>query len=104
MLRPLIEALESRDCPAAGTTLITIGSDNGYQLQVNSSGRVAVLQIDLLAPGIGYRIYQAILAREYIALQSYIALIAIAYVLVNFAVDILYSVLDPRIRHVRAAA
>jgi peptide/nickel transport system permease protein len=34
--------------------------------------------------------------------QSLVAIIAIAYVLVNFFVDILYTVLDPRIRHARA--
>ncbi len=32
------------------------------------------------------------------------AIIAIIYVLFNFLVDILYSVLDPRIRHARALA
>ncbi len=32
------------------------------------------------------------------------AIIAIFYVLFNFFVDILYSVLDPRIRHARALA
>ena len=36
-----------------------------------------------------------------VELQSYIAIIAIGYVLVNFVVDILYVVLDPRIRRAR---
>jgi peptide/nickel transport system permease protein len=31
-----------------------------------------------------------------------VALIAVGYVLVNFLVDVLYAVLDPRIRHARA--
>ena len=35
-------------------------------------------------------------------MQSIVAIIAIAFVLINFLVDILYSVLDPRIRHARA--
>ena len=36
--------------------------------------------------------------RQYLALQSFVAIIAIIYVLVNVFVDILYSVLDPRVR------
>jgi spermidine/putrescine transport system permease protein len=40
----------------------------------------------------------------YLVLYAPLAVIAIFYVLINFTVDILYSVLDPRIRHARAAA
>jgi peptide/nickel transport system permease protein len=36
--------------------------------------------------------------------QTYVALIAVFYILINFFVDILYTVLDPRIRHARALA
>ena len=85
--------------PSSLTLLTVAGLNVGALI-----GGAVVIEVIFGLPGIGYRIYQAILAREYIALQSYVALIAIAYVLVNFAVDILYSVLDPRIRHVRAAA
>ena len=53
-------------------------------------------------PGMGSLISQAIFERQYVALQSFVAVIAILYVLVNFAVDVLYTVLDPRIRHARA--
>ncbi len=85
--------------PSSLTLLTVAGLNVGALI-----GGAVVIEVIFGLPGIGYRIYQAILAREYVALQSYIALIAIAYVLVNFAVDILYSVLDPRIRRVRAAA
>ncbi len=53
--------------------------------------------------GMGFLIYDAIARRQYIALQSYIAIVAILYVLVNFVVDLLYTVLDPRIRSARVA-
>jgi peptide/nickel transport system permease protein len=33
-----------------------------------------------------------------------VAIIAVIYVIINFIVDILYTVLDPRIRHARAIA
>ena len=46
--------------------------------------------------------YQAINARQIVELQSYIAIIAIGYVLINFTIDALYVVLDPRIRRARA--
>jgi peptide/nickel transport system permease protein len=36
--------------------------------------------------------------------QSFVALIAVFYILINFTVDLLYTVLDPRIRHARAIA
>ena len=52
----------------------------------------------------GKRITEAILAKQYPALQSYVAIIAIFYVVINFIIDILYSVLDPRIRNARAVA
>jgi len=54
--------------------------------------------------GIGSLIYDAIQRRQYMALQSFVAIVAILYVLVNFLVDILYTALDPRIRSARAMA
>ena len=34
--------------------------------------------------------------------DGFVAVLAILYVLVNFAVDVLYTIVDPRIRHARA--
>ena len=42
---------------------------------------------------------QAILSRQYGALQTFVAAMAILFVLVNIAVDILYGFVDPRIRN-----
>ena len=50
-------------------------------------------------PGMGVEIAKAIFGRQYVALQSFVAIIAIGYIAVNVAVDVFYSVLDPRIRH-----
>ena len=61
-----------------------------------------MVEVIFRLPGIGTELAQAILQRQYVALQSFVAIIAIVYVLVNFAVDILYTVIDPRIRHARA--
>jgi len=62
-------------------------------------GSAVVVETVFSLPGLGTEIYKAIIGQQYVALQSYVALIAIGYVLINFSVDFLYTVLDPRIRH-----
>ncbi|MBY5972038.1 ABC transporter permease [Pseudooceanicola marinus] len=49
-------------------------------------------------PGIGRLIIQAIEAKDFPVIQAGITLIAAIFVLINFLVDLLYGVLDPRIR------
>lgn len=49
-------------------------------------------------PGIGRLLVDAILARDYPLVQGVIVLFAFAYIVVNIAVDLLYSYVDPRIR------
>jgi peptide/nickel transport system permease protein len=49
-------------------------------------------------PGIGKWIYNAIEARDYPAVQGGIIIIATVFVLINLLVDILYSVINPKIR------
>lgn len=63
-------------------------------------GGAVIIEVIFQLPGVGFRLYQAIYTHELVALQSYIAIIAIGFVVVNFIVDILYTVLDPRIRDV----
>jgi peptide/nickel transport system permease protein len=50
-------------------------------------------------PGVGRLLVQSITARDYPAVQGCILLIAITYVSVNLLVDVVYGVLDPRIRY-----
>lgn len=52
-------------------------------------------------PGIGRLIIQAIEAKDFPVIQAGITLIAAIFVLINFLVDLLYGVLDPRIRTAR---
>jgi peptide/nickel transport system permease protein len=79
-------------------TLLTVA---GLNFGTLVGGAVAV-EVIFQIPGIGTLIYQAINARQIVELQSYIAIIAVGYVLINFAIDALYVVLDPRIRRARA--
>jgi ABC-type dipeptide/oligopeptide/nickel transport system permease component len=49
-------------------------------------------------PGIGHLTVQAINARDYPLLQGCILLIAVSYVIVNLLTDLVYAVVDPRVR------
>ena len=74
-----------------------------FGLQVASliSGSLVVETIFAL-PGIGRLLVDAIFSRDYIMVQGVVLFAAIGFVLVNFMVDALYAVLDPRIRHEHA--
>lgn len=50
-------------------------------------------------PGIGLLTIEAIQRRDYPVLQGCVLLISIAYVLINTSTDLVYSLLDPRIRY-----
>ena len=67
-------------------------------------GGAVIIEVIFQLGGVGTLLLRSILARQYEALQTFVGVIAIAYVLVNVIVDVLYSILDPRIRHARATA
>ena len=50
-------------------------------------------------PGIGRLTVDAILRRDYPVIQAVILLVSGVYVLINLVIDLLYLVLDPRIRY-----
>ncbi|MDP6108830.1 MAG: ABC transporter permease [Rhodospirillales bacterium] len=75
-------------------TLVTIV---GLQLGRLISGLVIVESIFAI-PGIGKLLIDAIDSRDVLVVQGIVAFTAIAYVLINFTVDIIYSLLDPRVR------
>ena len=76
-------------------TLLTIA---GLNIGTLIGGAVVIERIFGI-PGLGTLTIEAFLSREYVALSSFIAVIGVFYVLVNFAVDFFYTVLDPRIRY-----
>ncbi len=49
-------------------------------------------------PGIGQRIVEAILGRDYPVVQAVVLVTALLFMLINLLVDLLYMVLDPRLR------
>src|SRR3954466_11922129 len=76
-------------------TLVTITGINIGRL---IGGAVIVEQVFAL-PGIGRLLVGAIATRDLIILQGVVLLVAAGFVLINFIVDLLYAMLDPRIRH-----
>lgn len=52
-------------------------------------------------PGIGTYLVKAASSLDYPAIQGGTLLIAVIYIVVNLGVDILYSIIDPRVRHAR---
>lgn len=62
-------------------------------------GGVVVTESVFTIPGLGSLTVDAVLGRDYPTVQAVILLFSFAYVLVNLVIDLLYTVLDPRIRY-----
>lgn len=54
-------------------------------------------------PGIGWLLYDCIVARDYPLMQGTFLILAVSVVLANFIADLAYGYLDPRIRYVKEA-
>lgn len=50
-------------------------------------------------PGLGRLVVEAVLARDYPVIQGLILLFSFAFIAINLIIDILYTILDPRIRY-----
>jgi peptide/nickel transport system permease protein len=62
-------------------------------------GGVVVTESVFNVPGLGRLVLEAVLARDYPIIQALILLFSMLYVLINLVIDVLYSLLDPRIRY-----
>jgi peptide/nickel transport system permease protein len=76
-------------------TLVTVTGINIGRL----IGGTVIVESIFALPGIGRLLLSAIFTRDLIILQGVVLIVALGYVLINFIVDLLYAVLDPRIRH-----
>jgi peptide/nickel transport system permease protein len=79
-------------------TLVTVTGINIGRL----IGGALIVESIFALPGIGRLLVGAIYARDFITMQGVVLFVAVGFVAVNFVVDMLYAVLDPRIRHGRA--
>jgi peptide/nickel transport system permease protein len=82
---------------ALRNSLITITTIVGLQMGALISG-VVVTESIFVIPGFGRLTLDSIQQRDYVLLQGVVLVSAVGYVLVNLTVDLLYSVLNPRIR------
>ena len=74
-------------------TVTVVGVQAGYLL-----GGAVLTETVFAWPGVGTLMVQGILARDFPLVQGCVLVIALGFVLVNLAVDVLYATLDPRIR------
>lgn len=82
--------------PPSSLPLVTIA---GLSVAALIGGSVIVETLFAL-PGVGRLAIDSILGRDFVMVQGIVALVTLAYVVINFVVDLLYYALDPRIRHV----
>lgn len=75
-------------------SLLTVA---GINIGALIGGAVIIENIFVLG-GIGDLLVRSIFTRDYLVIQSTVLVIAVGFVVVNFVVDVLYAVLDPRIR------
>ena len=83
---------------ALKNALIPIVTVAGLQIGILLGGTVVVEEVFTL-PGIGRLVLWSIYQRDYPLTQSTILFIAVMFMAINLAVDLLYGVLDPRIRY-----
>ena len=62
-------------------------------------GGTAIVETIFMWDGVGKMAVDAILTRDYPLIQAYVVWMAIIYVFVNLAADLLYHFLDPRVRY-----
>lgn len=83
---------------ALRNALIPVVTMAGLQFGSLLGGALVTEQV-FAWPGIGTLLVNAILSRDYPVVQGCILVIAAVFVLVNLAVDLLYSLVDPRITY-----
>jgi len=79
---------------AAIPVVTVVGLSAGYLL----GGAVIVEQV-FAYPGLGRLVYQSISNRDVTVVQAFVVLISLVVLAINLTVDLLYTVLDPRVRY-----
>ncbi|MDH3664281.1 MAG: ABC transporter permease [Alphaproteobacteria bacterium] len=83
---------------ALRNAMIPVVTIMGLQFSFLLAGTIIIENVFYL-PGLGRLIFQAISNRDLIVVRNLVLLLAGAVIVINFAVDLLYALLDPRIRH-----
>lgn len=77
--------------------LIPVLTIIGLQFSFLMAGSIIIEQVFYL-PGLGRLVFQAISSRDLIVVESVVMLLVFAVIVVNFAVDLAYAAVDPRLR------
>jgi peptide/nickel transport system permease protein len=83
---------------ALRNALIPVVTVAGLQMGILLGGTVVVEEVFTL-PGVGRLVLWSIYQRDYPLTQSTILFVAVMFMTINLAIDLLYSYLDPRIRY-----
>lgn len=83
---------------ALGNSLIPVLTVVGIQTGVLLSGAVLTETVFAI-PGLGRLMLDGVAARDYPLVMGTVLVVAVIYLVINLIVDILYAVLDPRIRY-----
>ena len=86
---------------ALRNSLFSLLTSIGVQLGAVIGGAL-VVEAFFDLDGMGSLLLGAIIAKDLFTVQSVAALLVACVVLVNLVIDLLYAVIDPRIRHARA--
>ena len=80
--------------PSSLSLLTAVGLNTGGLI-----GGALIIELLFAIPGMGRLIVVAIFGSDYSIVLAAVLIFSVGYVFVNFVVDMLYAVLDPRIRH-----
>jgi peptide/nickel transport system permease protein len=79
----------------ASIPILTLG---GWELTRQLAGYTVAVEVVFAWPGVGQLAAQAILRRDFTVIAADVFLVAIIVVIINLVIDLLYMVLDPRIK------
>ncbi|MBP7003688.1 ABC transporter permease [Amaricoccus sp.] len=82
---------------ALRNALIPVLTIVGLQFSFLLAGAIIIENVFFL-PGLGRLVFQAISARDLVVVESVVMLLVFAVIVVNFAVDLAYAAVDPRLR------
>ncbi len=79
--------------PSSFSLITVVGINMGRLI-----GGAVIVEVLFGLPGIGQLLVDGIYQREYLVVQGVVLFVGVFFVLINFVVDFLYGVLDPRVR------
>ena len=82
---------------ALRNAMIPVLTIMGLQFSFLLAGAIIIEQVFYL-PGLGRLVFQSIAARDLIVVESVVMMLVFAVIVVNFAVDLAYAAVDPRLR------